>query len=133
MPVLAEIRGIPRQIKIRAEEETSVTYRDEPHVRRSQNVPPGSHRARAIERIDGAVGVQSADLRQFRLIHGLVIFRMVAINGEEEDSPENAHRSENIENPAPAESEQNAARDKRRDGDSKSTEEMRDALDAPAL
>src|SRR5579872_2589999 len=131
--MLPQVGWVPRQVEVRPEEKTEVAERDEPHVGREENFLPGSDWPRDAEGFDRSVRVHAADARQLGAIHSFMLLGKVAVEKAEHQRPEDAERPEDVENRAPAESEQYASGNERRDGHGEAAEEMRGALDAPAL
>ena len=62
--MLAQVRRIPRQVEVRAEEEAGVSERDPPHVRRQENLSPWCLLLRYARGIDLPIKTDTADLRQ---------------------------------------------------------------------
>src|SRR5580698_110196 len=133
MAMFPQIRGIPRQIKIGSEKETTVAKRDVPHVRRAEDPLPWRGRMRCVRRPDGSIRVQAADLGKLCDVHAFVLFRKIAIEKRKSDGPYDAQRSENEKNSPPAERQHDTPRDERRYGHCESAEEMRGSLNAAAF
>src|SRR5215472_12193033 len=131
--MLPQIRRIPSQIEVRSEEKAAIAERDIPHVRRTQNAPPGCGQPRKDGSLDRVVLVESANVGQFGAIHLGMLFWTIAIVHRKPQRPDEPQRSKDIENRAPAEGEHDRPGDEGCHRHSETTEKMGGALDAATL
>src|SRR5580704_13590448 len=135
MTIFKQVGGKPREEEVGAVKETTITGCDVPHVGRAKDDLP-RHR-RPCMRINrcfyGAVRVRAAYVSELRLIDVLVFFRKVPIETVKSQRPQQACGSEDVENGTPAERDQNAHGNERRDRDGEPAKAMRDAVHAAAL